>query len=145
MDYSAKEIARYIIDFSWDNSQAVSNLRLQKLLYFVQAEFLVSTGEACFEDSIHAWNFGPVVPSVYYEYRMFGGTSIPSKGTNSRHYDINKEDKEIINGIVEYCNQFTTSQLVQFTHNQEPWRKASRSLVSDEITIDSIKEYFSED
>ena len=78
--YSAKEVARYIIDYSCDQGRTVSNLRLQKLLYFVQVEFLVNRGKACFKDEIHAWHYGPVVPEVYYEYRMYGPSTIPSKG-----------------------------------------------------------------
>ena len=52
--YSALDIAKYIIDYSYDRNNSVSNLRLQKILYFVQAEFLVATGHPCFEETIQA-------------------------------------------------------------------------------------------
>ena len=66
--YNALSVAHYIIDFYNRNNRGISNLKLQKVLYFVQAEFLVGTFDhrPCFSDPIEAWDFGPVVPSVYH-------------------------------------------------------------------------------
>lgn len=52
--YSALEVARHIINYANSNDQLLSNLKLQKLLYFVQAEFLISQGRTCFTDDIEA-------------------------------------------------------------------------------------------
>lgn len=142
--YSAKEIARYIIDYSRDQIRAVSNLRLQKLLYFVQAEFLISTGMPCFYEDMYAWSFGPVVPEVYQEYKIFSGASIPSSGTAGKYYGIAEADKMVINEMVDHCAQYSTSQLVEFTHNQDPWINAYRSH-DGLISKDAIKKYFSEE
>ena len=60
--YRASDIARYIIERCKETNRTISNLKLQKILYFVQAEFLVSTNHACFSDPIEAWDFGPVGP-----------------------------------------------------------------------------------
>jgi len=56
---------------------SVSNLKLQKILYFIQAEFLVVKGIPCFEEEIIAWGFGPVVLEVYHEYKVYGAAGIP--------------------------------------------------------------------
>lgn len=143
--YIANNIARYIIDYSWDKGKTVSNLRLQKILYFVQAEFLVTKDHPCFEENIYAWDFGPVVPHVYYEYKMYGGASIPSNGTDGNEYGISVEDKKMINDMVDQCNNYSTSALVRITHNQEPWKYAMEMTTSRIISTESIKEYFSEE
>lgn len=62
--YRAEDVAAYIINKQVDDGYPISNLKLQKILYFVQAEFLVSKDEPCFDDVIEAWDFGPVVESV---------------------------------------------------------------------------------
>ena len=64
--YSAIDIARYIIWYCKNHGYTISNLKLQKILYFVQAEFLVSAGAPCFYQDIEAWDFGPVIPEVYH-------------------------------------------------------------------------------
>ena len=52
-------VARYIINYSNQEKYGISNLRLQKLLYFVQAYYLISSGNPCFDDRIEAWGFRP--------------------------------------------------------------------------------------
>ena len=63
--YSVLDVAKYVIFYSNEKKYDISNLKLQKILYFIQAEFLVSENEPCFYEEIEAWNFGPVVPEVY--------------------------------------------------------------------------------
>ena len=63
--YKAISVAKYIINYSNSIDSPISNLKLQKLLYYVQAAFLVEEGKKCFCDEIVAWAFGPVVPDVY--------------------------------------------------------------------------------
>lgn len=78
--YTALSVARYIIDYCNEIGRGISNLKLQKILYFVQAQFLVSTSNnaPCFSDPIEEWDFGPLVPSVYHHYKVYGSAIIPS-------------------------------------------------------------------
>jgi len=76
--YSAINVAKYIIMRCNQQHKTISNLKLQKILYFVQAEFLVEKDSACFKEEIEAWDFGPVVPAVYHKYKVYGCASIPS-------------------------------------------------------------------
>ena len=142
--YPVSLIAKYIIHYSASQSKTVSNLRLQKILYFVQAEFLVSKKEPCFEEELYAWNFGPVVPCVYHEYKVYGGASIPPPD-NEVFYHISSDDRQLINEIVDQCNRYSTSFLVQLTHNQEPWKKAFNYSVDHVISKSSIRNFFNED
>lgn len=78
--YDVLDISRYIINYSNDKDYGVSNLKLQKILYFVQAYFLINIPDShvCFKERIEAWNFGPVVPKAYREYKQYGSTNIPT-------------------------------------------------------------------
>ena len=98
----------------------------------------------CFHDRIEAWDFGPVVPTVYHRYRVYGSASIPyvSASVCGQIYD---SDKEKIEGIVEECADFSSTELVRITHRQDPWIKAYRPNANNEITPQSIKEFFQED
>ena len=139
--YSALEVARFIIEYCRKNHLLMSNLKLQKVLYFIQAEFLVRNGEPCFFERIEAWPFGPVVSNVYHEYKTFGSSNIYSNLSN--FYDIAEEDRNIIKDIVKACNRFSATQLVELTHNQAPWKNAYNNG-NRIITNDSILEYFGE-
>ena len=139
--YSALEVARFVIEYCRKNDLLMSNLKLQKVHYFIQAEFLVRNGEPCFFERIEAWPFGPVVSNVYHEYKTFGSSNIYSNLSN--FYDIAEEDRNIIKDIVKACNRFSATQLVELTHNQAPWKNAYNNG-NRIITNDSILEYFGE-
>lgn len=143
MSYNASEIARYIIYHEEKAGRPVSNLRLQKLLYFVQAQFLVNKKEPCFLDRMEAWDFGPVVPAVYYQYRYYGSGVIPFQGNPS--FPIGPENRQLIDSVLDYCSRYSTSTLVDKTHRQAPWKNAyaaSQAGVGDEISNHSIYRYF---
>ena len=76
--YSALDVSKHIIQRCNETGNTISNLKLQKILYFVQAEFLVSTGGACFPEAIEAWDFGPVIPCAYNEYKQYANGDIPT-------------------------------------------------------------------
>jgi len=143
--YRALDIARYIIERCRENNRPVSNLKLQKILYFVQAEFLVTKNQPCFAEEIEAWDFGPVVPSVYYEYRMFGSGNIPCIGKSNVRHVISVRDRRILNEIIDECSRYSASALVEITHNQTPWIEAYKNGYNSEITTRSIKKYFKEE
>lgn len=83
----AIEISKYIVNYANEKGLDITNLKLQKLLYYVQAAFLLlSEGkEPCFSDKIVAWLHGPVVENVYYEYSKYRGISIhaPARGATA--------------------------------------------------------------
>lgn len=68
----AIDLAKYIITKKALDDNSVTNLRLQFLLFYLQAEFIKETGKTLFDDVIEAWKFGPCVPTVYYEYSYLG-------------------------------------------------------------------------
>lgn len=139
--YSAFEVAKYIIWYCTKENHIVSNLKLQKILYFVQAEFLVARNTPCFNEKIEAWTFGPVVPDVYYKYRAFGNAHIPCVDMTDS-YNITHEDRLLINGIVDACAPYTAPQLTEITRNQSPWLKAYHTNKSCIISETSIHEFF---
>lgn len=142
MTYSALEVARYIIYHEAQQGRTVSNLRLQKLLYFVQAKFIADGQNAspCFYEPMEAWGFGPVVREVYYAYRYYGGAMIPPERNFSTMIALS--DRSMIDEILDDCAQYSTSALVDITHSQTPWQDARRNPYNKEITTASIYNYF---
>ena len=140
--YSALVVARYIIDRCNEKEYAISNLKLQKILYFVQAEFLVTLNTPCFFEEIEAWDYGPVVPKVYQKYKMYGGGNIPSI-KSIQLSRITRDDQRLINGIIDVCGKYSASKLVEITHHQSPWKSAYQKR-DNTIANTVIKEYFME-
>lgn len=154
--YDALDISRYIINKLNDQGQSISNLKLQKLLYFVQGFFLALDDEPCFSNRIEAWDFGPVVPDVYHEFKIFGSNSIPPIKTyfkfNNNFWDsetiefndaiINDPDKYKIDAVLDIFKNYSTTQLVSISHQQSPWRNVYDASKNVLITNDSIRDFF---
>src|SRR5438309_2092560 len=81
MGYSAQTIANYLIwraNSDEDLGENITNLKLQKLLYYVQGFHLAMNGAPLFNEDIRAWDHGPVVPQVYRKYREYGAAALPT-------------------------------------------------------------------
>lgn len=112
MWYSALEIARYVITSCFYKNKPISNLKLQKMLYFVWIEFYRNTGRMLFRDNICAWQLGPVVPEVYYEYCFYAGSPL----CLSYSSEIEEMDREILDPIISDYMPIPANVLVDRTH-----------------------------
>lgn len=95
--YKAMDLANYIVDKCIKDNVPITNLQLQRILYFVQKDFL-KRGSPAFSDYIEAWEFGPVVPNVYFYFCGFGATPISISRDSVPNLT---SDKNIIDNIVE--------------------------------------------
>ena len=68
--FSAHNVAIYIINWCLDHNVQITNLKLQKLLYFVQGEYSKTKGSRLIADDFYAWQLGPVVPTRSEERRV---------------------------------------------------------------------------
>lgn len=139
MAYSALEVAKYVIFYEHSKGREISNLRLQKLLYFIQAKFYSTTGKPCFSDEMEAWEFGPVVASVYHAFKIFGSFDI---NITPVIINIDTESKLLINNILDSCADYPTYQLVEISHKQAPWLQARNNYFNKIISSDSMRLFF---
>ena len=111
--YDALNVANYIITKCKRDGSPITNLQLQKILYFLQREYLQNGVEGLFFNSIQAWQFGPVVPDVYYKYCIFGAMPISRTYGNAQ---IDASDMEKIDPIIETNICRSPWELVEETH-----------------------------
>lgn len=132
--YNALELSRYIVSKCTQDGYPISNLQLQKILFHIQKMFLQKSGRPAFTDSIEAWQFGPVVPNVYYEYCGFGAMPITMQYEASNIY---LEDKNLIDNIIESKRMLYPWDLVQETHKPNgAWDQTYRNGVGNHTVID---------
>lgn len=112
MWYDAMEIARYIITQCFNLGKPVSNLKLQKMLYFLWVDFYKRTGRMLFCDGICAWQLGPVVPEVYYEYCSYAGKPICGVYATG----LEPEDAKVLDTIISEYIDIPANVLVGRTH-----------------------------
>ena len=129
--YLALEIAKYIIDKFTKVNCPISNLQLQKILYYIQREFL-QQGEIAFPEEIEAWQFGPVVPEVYRQYCGFGALPIRMRYM----VRIELDDIRMINPIIEKKRILNPWDMVSDTHSSgKAWDLIYRDGAGDHQVI----------
>lgn len=114
--YTAKDIAKYTVNKCIEDNRPISNLQLQKVLYFCQKEYYKNTGQVLFNEDFEAWQYGPVIPSVYRMFSLFGGMKI----NRIVHEDIcvDSVTKRFINPIIEKYSSYAAWDLVSMTHRK---------------------------
>jgi len=132
----AIEAAKYIT-----RSLPVDNLKLQKLLYYSQAVHLVLHNKApLFSDEIEAWDYGPVIPPVYREYKPYGFDVIPA---TDEQVELNIEEIQAIDLTLACFGSLSGPALINQTHYEDPWKNIYRpGRPSSIISIDSIYDFF---
>ena len=113
MMYMAMTVAKYIVSKCTREHTPVSNLQLQKILYFVQKESLLYDGGPIFADEIEAWQFGPVVPNVYFHFSGFGAMPIVMEYETP---EFEEEEEELIDDVVARKKMLYPWDLVEETH-----------------------------
>lgn len=140
--YKAKEIAEWFlntnrIQMNFEDSEYITNLKLQKLLYYAQGYFLAKKGAPLFNDNILAWEHGPVVRNVYNIYKENGSKGI--EYDKDFNINIDNETEEILQDVYEEYGQYTAWKLRNMTHEESPWLTTPRNEV---ICKSKIEEYF---
>ena len=122
------KVSDTLIVGSRDRGDPISNLKLQKLLYYAQAWYLALHDDEIFQEDFQAWIHGPVLPSQYHRFKHNGWMPISDKPrsvrTGSRKLDNHLER------IVDEFGSETPVALELMTHRERPWIEARRGLPS---------------
>lgn len=144
------DIAEYILAFANESGEVITNLKLQKMVYYVQAWHLANFKKPLFEGEFQAWVHGPVIPAMYRKYRIGGSAPIVS---NLKLADIKQKfsnnEFDFIGEVAKVYMQFGAYQLELMTHKEEPWIEARGGCEPDEkcetvISEETMKRYYGE-
>ena len=117
-EYSAMGIAKYAVSRRYKSRRPISNLQLQKILYFLQIVFASKTGRLLFADQFEAWPYGPVIREVYAEFADCGGFPI------RREFDIDVDDniRPFLDDGIDTLAEKSPWDLVRISHAEgSPW------------------------
>lgn len=123
-------------------SEGLTNLKLQKLLYFAQAVSLSLKDKPIFKEKIMAWKFGPVVAEVYHALKDFKNGPVEITGKTE---SLTPEAASLLEDVWSVYGKYAAHELVNITHNHLPWKSVYFSDKEDkEITVDNLKAYYAD-
>jgi uncharacterized phage-associated protein len=138
---SSHDVARYFLSLiDEDSGDLISNLKLQKLVYYAQGFHLALFDTPLFPEAIEAWTHGPVVPELYYAYKEYGSNAIPCPvDMDFRIYD--EQTRELLDEVYQVYGQFSAWKLRNMTHDEPPWRTV-RASGEDIIPTHLMQSFF---
>ena len=100
------------------SGEAMTHLKLQKLLYFTQAWYLANFDRPIFDEDMQAWTHGPVVPSIYDKYKA------NRWGVLDIEKSVNLPDDLIpfLSELNRVYGQYSAKKLEEITHLEDPWK-----------------------
>lgn len=114
----------------------LTNLKLNKLVYYAQVESLRASGSSLFDDPIEAWQYGPVEPAVYRTFRKYGRRRILHE---EGHCVSSAQVDRIVDAVARSYGNLTAYDLVNWSHREGgAWHSVYRADKDVEITADDI-------
>lgn len=161
MSQKAEAIANYFLGLAERNEKSITPMKIQKLVYFAHGWHWAIKNEPLVDEDIQAWRFGPVIYSLYREFKEFGDQAITRRAINMRvnpennelekhEPEIDRKDNlnELLEKIWEVYGEYSAAQLSNMTHEKgSPWdqvvSKCGGSVpMGIDIPDEIIKDYF---
>jgi uncharacterized phage-associated protein len=141
MTISVTDAAHYLGELSgWK----ISNLAMQKIIYMADMNFVGITGVRLVDEDFEAWDYGPVLPSLYHRCKAFGAKPVPDIFWDAEDISGSREGK-MLKTAWDALKGRTPGQLVSNTHRRNgAWAKryvagASGEKISSEDMIEEYK------
>ena len=133
-------VARYFIIRAYEDGieAEMTNMKVQKLLYYAQSLHLALYNEPLFAEEIQAWRYGPVCPPAYKFYSEFEAKQLPIPDKESL-LQLPREKKELLEEIWEYFGGYHAYKLSDMTHLEFPWKKARKGLPPQASSTEPIQ------
>lgn len=128
-----------------DIVEYTSRLKLLKLLYYIQGYHLAMFDTPLFNDKMEAWLHGPVVPSVYQWVKNLTDEKLQDEAMNDKQMgalNLHPQQTKLISEVLNIYNKYSAYGLRDKTHTEMPWLSVYEQGKNNEITQDSLKNFF---
>lgn len=123
--YSVEAVANHILNYGHKHGIEITNLKLQKLVYFAQGFALAKLSHPLFTEEIQAWTYGPVIPALYEKAKEYGNTPIRGSIAAPDSITPGSEEAEVIDEMMEMIGTAPATRLVSLSHEPNtPWAAA---------------------
>lgn len=134
---SVEKVSDFFIMFARDKGDSISNLKLQKLLYYSQGWYLGIHNERLFDGEFQAWVHGPVEVSQYHRFKKNEWREISD---NIEKPEFTKDIESYLQTIYEVYGKYYPYELERMTHSEKPWINARKDCQSDESCTNIISD-----
>jgi uncharacterized phage-associated protein len=137
------DVANYILEICREEAEdeeieLISNMKLQKLVYFCQGYSFAFFNRPLFTNNIEAWPHGPVCPKLYHMLKSYGSLPITAPIEPDK-ISLNDDEKKLVRMVYDTYGQYSAMGLRKITHEEDPWKDTQTSAV---ISYEALSKYF---
>jgi uncharacterized phage-associated protein len=134
-------IANYFIQKAAEAGVPLTSMKLIKLVYIAHGWFLALAGRALLREPVQAWQYGPVIPSLYHAFKQYGNNPIPQSAATTEQIEDNEhaDIRRLLDKVWDGYSKFTAAQLSTITHQSDtPWSQVydehhRHAVIPDEL------------
>jgi uncharacterized phage-associated protein len=140
---SVQSVANAFIQLAKDERNVLTNMQVQKLVFLAQGYCLALLDRSLYESSIHAWQFGPVVPKLYNSLQRYGSGNVDSPIEGQDEIATESDEYKIIKAVWHAYGKRSGPWLSSLTHRPgSPWSITWAKTSFGIIPPDEIKQYY---
>jgi len=162
MAHDPKAVANFFLDCATEDGEVLSPMKIVKLVYLAHGWTLGLTEKPLIKENAEAWRYGPVIPSIFHDFKEFGNKNITrlaqwpvwNEGTVEQRQPklttASDETIAIIRQVWNVYKRFTARQLSSLTHQKDtPWYITWNTLggkerLGTDIPDDIIQEHYAD-
>ena len=143
---NARDVANFFVSVFQKAGEPLTNLKLQKLLYYAQGWHLALKGFPLFEERIEAWPHGPVVPPVYGAFKQYQWNPIVGEVSEP---NLTEDTVAHLREVMDTYGVHGAYYLEKLSHQESPWLDARGDLnqtdfCNNVISQEAMREFFAQ-
>jgi len=156
MPYDVRAVANFVLDLAETLGKPVTNMHINKIVYFLHVDYLVAFDAPLVGAKIEAWTHGPVFRELYREFKDAGETGITKRATyldpttgekKTARWGFPEKEEKFLADLVKRYVVLSASTLRSHSHVEDgPWDQAwnheGRANASMRISDQSIKDWY---
>lgn len=143
--YSSFDVSKKILELASYDGQQLSPMKLIKLVYIMHGWHLGIKGTPLINDSIQAWQYGPVIPELYHVIKRFGTESVdPNLIDLYSKKTLSAETSGFVESLWPSYKDMSAIELSALTHiDGSPWSETYNGEYYKPISNETIQSYYS--
>jgi uncharacterized phage-associated protein len=122
--HDSRIVANRFLTLAAMRNDAITPMQLLKLVYIAHGWMLGLYGRPLISDEVQAWQYGPVIPSLYNATKKFRSQPVAEQLAVRTESQLDESETDVIDQVYGLYGHLTGPALSRITHALDtPWSR----------------------